>query len=127
MHDPKILHQCSKRVKTKILHQCSKRVKTKSQEILSVIFYVCRSFRGKTGRSFLATVPSWIRLRAICLLKWILFSYRSKLLKYSNRLDKFSDLVFSSVIMGGFTYILEFQNFSSPDHLHFCWCFNLSY
>ena len=33
----------------KILHQCGKRVKTTSQKVLGANFYVCRSYRGKTG------------------------------------------------------------------------------
>ena len=33
-----------------ILHQCRKRVKAKSQEVLWASSYVCRSYRGKTGR-----------------------------------------------------------------------------
>ena len=32
-----------------ILHQCGKRVKTKSHKVLGANFYVCRSYRGKTG------------------------------------------------------------------------------
>ena len=31
-------------------HTCGKRVKTKSQKVFGVNSYVCRSYRGKTGR-----------------------------------------------------------------------------
>ena len=33
-----------------ILHQRGKRVKTKSQKVLRANSYICRSYRGKTGR-----------------------------------------------------------------------------
>ena len=33
-----------------ILHHCGKRVKTKSLKVLGANFYVCRSYREKTGR-----------------------------------------------------------------------------
>ena len=33
-----------------MLHQSVERVKTKSQKVLGPNFYVCRSYRGKTGR-----------------------------------------------------------------------------
>ena len=33
-----------------ILHQCSKSIKTKSHKVLLGNSYVCRSYRGKTGR-----------------------------------------------------------------------------
>ena len=36
--------------KFKILHQSAKRAKTKSQKVLKINSYVCRSYRGKTGR-----------------------------------------------------------------------------
>ena len=36
--------------KLEVLHQSVKRVKTKSQKIFGANFYVCRSYRGKTGR-----------------------------------------------------------------------------
>ena len=32
-----------------ILHQCGKSISTKSQKILRAYFYVCTSYRGKTG------------------------------------------------------------------------------
>ena len=32
------------------IYQCSKGVKTKSQKVFEVNFYVCRSYKGKTGR-----------------------------------------------------------------------------
>ena len=38
------------RYELEILHQYGKRAKTKSQKVLTAIFHVCRSFRGKTGR-----------------------------------------------------------------------------
>ena len=34
----------------KILHQCGKKIKTQSHNILVTNFYVCRSYRGKSGR-----------------------------------------------------------------------------
>ena len=37
-------------IELEILHQCGKRVKTKSHKVLGAIFYVRRSYRGKTGR-----------------------------------------------------------------------------
>ena len=38
-------------------------VKTKSQKVLETKSYVCRSYRGKTGRgAFLAPPPTWIGL-----------------------------------------------------------------
>ena len=33
-----------------ILHQWGKRVKTESQKVVGTNFYVCRSYKGKTGR-----------------------------------------------------------------------------
>ena len=33
-----------------VLRHCGKRVKIKSQKVLGVNSYVCRSYRGKTGR-----------------------------------------------------------------------------
>ena len=33
-----------------VLRQCGKRVKIKSQKLLEANSYVCRSYRGKTGR-----------------------------------------------------------------------------
>ena len=35
-----------------VLHQCGIRVKTKSQKVPLVSSYVCRSYRGKTGRGW---------------------------------------------------------------------------
>ena len=32
------------------LHHCGKRVKSKSQNVLRANSYICRSYRGKTGR-----------------------------------------------------------------------------
>ena len=39
-----------KRYKLKILPQCGNKVKTKTQKVLRANSYLCRSFRGKTGR-----------------------------------------------------------------------------
>ena len=36
-------------ISLKFQHQCCTRVKTKSQRVLWANFYVCRSYRGKTG------------------------------------------------------------------------------
>ena len=36
--------------KLEILQQPGKRVRTKSQKVLWANFYICRSYRGKTGR-----------------------------------------------------------------------------
>ena len=48
----------------KILQQYGQRVKTKIQNVLGANSYVCRSYRGKTGReTFFARPPSWIGLR----------------------------------------------------------------
>ena len=33
-----------------ILHECGKRVITKSQKVLGANPYICRSYRGKTGK-----------------------------------------------------------------------------
>ena len=33
-----------------ILNQCGKRVETKSENVFGANFYICRSYRGKTGR-----------------------------------------------------------------------------
>ena len=33
-----------------VLHQYGKRVKTKSQKVFGTNSYVCKSYRGKTGR-----------------------------------------------------------------------------
>ena len=44
----------------KLLHHCGKRVKTKSQKVFGANSYVCRSYRGKTGRgmgSFCPPIP----------------------------------------------------------------------
>ena len=47
----------------KSLQQCSKRVKAERREVFKANSYVCRSYRGKTGRgSFCTTSPSWIGL-----------------------------------------------------------------
>ena len=35
---------------SEISHQCGKRVKTKSQKVFAANSYICRSYRGKTGR-----------------------------------------------------------------------------
>ena len=40
-----------------ILHQCDKRVKTKNQKDFGASSYVCRSYRGKTGRGGLFALP----------------------------------------------------------------------
>ena len=58
----------STRYKLEILQQCGKKVKTKSQEVLGANSYVCRSYRGKTGRGPfcpppLPPPPSSIELR----------------------------------------------------------------
>ena len=46
------------RYELEILDQYGKKVKTKSQKILGDNSYVCRSYRGKTGRgAFLAPCP----------------------------------------------------------------------
>ena len=47
-----------------ILYQCRKRVKFKSQKVFVANPYVCRSYRGSTGRGggFLPPSPSWIGL-----------------------------------------------------------------
>ena len=37
----------------KFCNQCGKRVKTKSGNILGTNSYVCRSYRGKTGKGYL--------------------------------------------------------------------------
>ena len=39
-----------------ILHQCGKRVKNTSQKCSGANSYVCRSYRGKTGRGESATL-----------------------------------------------------------------------
>ena len=44
-----------------ILRQCGKMVKTKSQKVLSPNSYVCRGWRGKSGRGHFCP-PSWIGL-----------------------------------------------------------------
>ena len=36
--------------KPETLRQCDKKVKTKSQKVFGANSYVCRSYRGKTGR-----------------------------------------------------------------------------
>ena len=40
------------RCKLEILQQCGKRVKTESHKVLAADSYVCRSYRGKTGKGF---------------------------------------------------------------------------
>ena len=55
------------RYKLEILHQSVKKVKTKSQKFWGANSYVCRSYRGKTGRGGLFAPPpppptSWIEL-----------------------------------------------------------------
>ena len=51
------------RCKLEVLHQCCKRVKTESQKVLWANSYVCRSYRGKTGRVWGFLPPSWIGLK----------------------------------------------------------------
>ena len=56
------------RCKLEFLHQCGKKVKTKSQKVLGASSYVCRSYRGKTGRGGCVLFASphllpWIGLR----------------------------------------------------------------
>ena len=52
-----------------ILHHCGKRVKTKSLKVLGANFYVCRSYREKTGReAFLP--PSWIWIKLMVKYFW---------------------------------------------------------
>ena len=51
----------------KIVHQCDKRVKTKNEKVLQTNYYVCRSYRRKTGLgwgAFCHPFPpsSWIGL-----------------------------------------------------------------
>ena len=47
--------------KLEVLHQSVKRVKTKSQKVLGPNSYVCRSYRGKTGRAFLAPILNRVK------------------------------------------------------------------
>ena len=41
-----------------ILHQCGKTIKTKSQKVLGGNSYICRSYKGKTGRGPFCPHPS---------------------------------------------------------------------
>ena len=51
------------RYKLETLHQCGKKVKPKRENVLWTNSYVCRSYRGKTGRgTFSGLLLSWIRL-----------------------------------------------------------------
>ena len=51
------------RCKLEILHQCGERVKTKSHKVLAAKSYVCRSYKGKTGKESLFAPSSWIGLK----------------------------------------------------------------
>ena len=58
------------RYKLGISYKCDKRLKTKSQKVLGANSYVCRGYRGKTGRGdFLGdlppSTPSWIELSSL--------------------------------------------------------------
>ena len=64
------------RYKLEILHQCGKRVKTKSQKVLGANSYICRSYRGKTGRGPFCL--SRVNIR-------IFFSVLNSLLKNSRK------------------------------------------
>ena len=44
-----------------ILHQCGKTVKTKTQKVLGANSYVCRSYRGKTGKGTFLPPPSILK------------------------------------------------------------------
>ena len=46
-----------------ILHQCGKRFKTKSQKVLGANSYVCRIYRGKTGRGDFLPCPILNRVK----------------------------------------------------------------
>ena len=48
-----------------ILHQRGERVKTKSQKVLKAKSYVCRSYRGKTGRGFFLPLPPPVILNRV--------------------------------------------------------------
>ena len=53
------------RYKLEILHQSVKRVKNKSQKFLEANSYICRSYRGRTGReAFLTSPPILNRVNA---------------------------------------------------------------
>ena len=70
------------RYKLEILHQCGKRVKTKSQKVLGANSYICRSYRGKTGRGALG--ESWIGLK----LNWQTFwKYQNLEIWFSENFD----------------------------------------
>ena len=77
------------RCKLKILHQCGKKFKTKSQKVLGTNSYVCRSYRGKTGKgTFLPPpLPSWIG--AFGQKKWV-FDNHMKILNLNFKEKKYS-------------------------------------
>ena len=48
----------------KILHQWDKRIYAKSQKVLRINFYVCRSYREKTGKTgLLSALPIMNRVK----------------------------------------------------------------
>ena len=57
------------RYEFEILHQCGQRDKTKSQKVFGTNSYVCRSYRGKTGRGPFCPSLSWIGLKGFQLPK----------------------------------------------------------
>ena len=55
------------RYKLEILQKCGKMVKTKSQKVLQAKSYVCRSYRGKTGKGgLLALHPAILNRVNFC-------------------------------------------------------------
>ena len=83
---------------------CGKRVKTKSQKVLGNNSYICRIYRGKTGREdFPASPPSpqsWIGLK-----KQSDYLNISKVVKYNRQImnqlkcEHFLDFIFTSGIL----------------------------
>ena len=55
------------RYKLEILHQSVENVKTKSQKVLGPNSYVCRSYRGKTGRGgfLVASILNRVKMQSI--------------------------------------------------------------
>ena len=61
------------RYKLEILHLCGERAKTKSQGVLGANSYICRSYRGKTGRGPFYPPPILNKVKQCCRFRYHLY------------------------------------------------------